>query len=333
MKRFVLIGLLLITSLSGCLFHIESNIDHPPSDRSKLKGPKLETIPERSVSVQRTTPLPFEGSVRQFANRYLLEGYIVSTKNVRRAILDNETLVELPPRQFNDTFLDTQGNAWGLAIAPTAVDTLYRFQNNQWSLYSLLSTETYYGYVLDARANQLAIDTNEGVVVWDIPTKKRDRLLPKEKARVFTDTYMVGFDGRSVLIQDQNTQQLLHTVVAGYTLWSAYEDAQHQLWFVVRDKNWDGLLYRYNGKSSELLSTVPVGHYDSGRSVGQSVVDKAGNFWISVDGYYTVYTSAGTWVKPTLPARQDASNLARVFVDGQQNLVATDSKNLYTISL
>lgn len=333
MKRFLLIGLLLATSLSSCLFNTEPSFDYPPSDRSVLKGPRQETLPEQVVSVQRTTPLPFAGYAKQFANRYLLEGYDVSTKQVRRAILENETITELPARQFSDTFLDTQGNAWGLAIALSAADTLYRLQNNQWSLYSLLSTEKYYGYVLDARNNQFMIDTNEGVVVRDVSTKKRHQLLPKEKARVFTNTYMVGFADRSVLIQDRATQQLLHTVQAGYTLWNAYEDEQKRLWFVVRDKNWDGLLYRYDGKTSELLSTVPVGYFDSGRSVGHSVVDKAGNFWLNVDGYYTVYTSAGNWVKPIFPTSQSASNLARVFVDGQQNLIATDSKHLYTISL
>lgn len=333
MKRFILVGLLLTTSLNSCLFNTDPSFDYPPSDRSILTGPRLETLPEQVVSVQRTTPLPFAGYAKQFSNRYMLEGVDVSTKQSRRAVIENETVTELPARQFTDTFLDTQGNAWGLAIALSAADTLYRFQNNQWSLYSLLSTEKYYGYVLDASTDQFMIDTNEGVVAWDVSTKKRQRLLPKEKARVFTDTYMVGFADHSVLIQDRNTEQLLHAVQAGYTLWNAYEDKQNRLWFVVRDKNWDGLLYRYDGKTSQLLATVPVGYFDSGRSVGQSIVDKAGNFWLNVDGHYTVFTPAGKWIKPILPAPQDKNNLARVFIDDQQNVIATDSKHLFTISL
>ena len=331
MKRSALFGVLVAISLTGCLFNTDPNSDYPPSDRSVLKGPRLETLPEQSVSIQRTIQLPFEAYVKQYGTRYLLEGYTISQP--RLAVIENETITELPARRFSDKFLDLRGNAWGLAIAPTAADTLYRVQNNQWSQYSLLLTEKYYGYVIDARDDQFVLDTNEGVVVWDIPTKKRKSLLTKEKARVFTSTYMVGFDGRSVLIQDRNTQQLLHTVQAGYTLWDAYEDAQQRLWFVVRDKNWDGLLYRYDGKTSQLLTTVPVGYFDSGRSIGQSSVDGAGNFWIRIDGYYAVYTSTGKWIKPTLPNPHEKANLARVFIDEQQNVIATDSKHLFTVGL
>lgn len=329
MKTTFLFCLLLTIGLTGCLF--KSDVNLPPKNRSVLKGPLLETLPEQSVSVLQTRQLPFSGNVKQFGARYLLEGY--NTPPARLAVIDNETITDLPVRRFGETFLDTQGNAWRLATAQNAADTLYQLQGSQWSRYSLLTSENYYGYVVNIRDNEFVLDSHEGIVIWDVSAKVRKALVAKNKAWKFTPTFMIGFDGGTVLIHDRNTQQLLHAIPAGYSLWDAHEDAQQRLWVVVRDKNWDGLLYRYDGKTSQFLTTVPVGHYDSGRAVGQSIVDKAGNFWIQVEGHYVAYTPMGRWIKPLLPVPQDNSNLAHMFVDDQRNLITTDSKRLFTIRL
>ncbi len=318
---------------TSCLFDIEPSYDYPPNDRSVLQGPRLGTLPEQLFTLQQTATLPFQGGLTQFGNRYLLEGY-QTTPGIpfRQAVIGRGQATELPSRRFTSTFLDPQGNVWGLSIRENAMDTLYQFRNGSWERYSLLTLERYYAYLRDIRNEQFAFDTNEGVVLWNVPQKARKAVLSKQKARFFTNTYQIGYEDRTVLIQNRTTQQVLHRLPTGYDMWEVFEDTQQRLWFVVRDKNWDGLLYQYDGKSSRLLTTLPVGSFDSGRNIWHSSVDKNGNFWISVDDYYSVYMASGKWVKPIFSTPYDKVRLTRVFIDDQQKLVATDSKSLFTIT-
>ncbi|RIV17576.1 hypothetical protein DYU11_31530 [Fibrisoma montanum] len=177
-------------------------------------------------------------------------------------------------------------------------------------------------------------------MVWDVPQKTVKQIITAERARFLTKNYSIGLDGENITVFDNQAQNLLASwelrdyvsIKKGISndIWGAFEDDQRNLWMVVKDGNWDGVLLKYDGSTLRKLSLIPVGYYDSGRYVSNFNTDNKGNLWLNVDGTNYIYTKAGQWILPQFGSIKN-NYQPRVFSDGQGNLTLTESSALYSI--
>ncbi|WP_147368091.1 hypothetical protein [Fibrisoma montanum] len=339
MKIFRLFCLFIFLSFifSACsLNNLLDPIDYPPSS-SKLKGPKQADLATQPFTLTKIVDFPFRSSVRQFGSRYLLSGY--AGQEARYALVEAGSITEIASKPLRELFLNQAGGIWGITVNGTQ-ETVSQFVNGRWQDYAVLLDDGYFYGVVDIKPTEFRFATSKGTMVWDVPQKTVKQIITAERARFLTKNYSIGLDGENITVFDNQAQNLLASwelrdyvsIKKGISndIWGAFEDDQRNLWMVVKDGNWDGVLLKYDGSTLRKLSLIPVGYYDSGRYVSNFNTDNKGNLWLNVDGTNYIYTKAGQWILPQFGSIKN-NYQPRVFSDGQGNLTLTESSALYSI--
>lgn len=336
--RVTLLLVALAYSLSACnLSSLLEPSDYPPR-RSYLKGPDADQLSTKPFTLTQTIAFPYTGQVAKFGPRYLLRG--ISGHEGQSAIIDSGNLTDLPSSPSFDTFIDQSGGIWNATVR-NAQTLISQYKSGQWIEYATLSGIGNFYRVVKAEPTEFRFYTSTGLVVWDVQQKVVKQTIPGERARFQTKNYSIGSDGRTLTLYDSEaTRQLASWPLNQYVsvrkgisndIWAAFEDKSRNVWFVVKDGNWDGVLLKYDGQTLRKLSLVPVGTYDSGRSVSGLTLDKAGNLWLSVDNVNYIYTTTGQWLRPQFDLINQDQYYQPIFSDDQGELTLADERGLYRI--
>ncbi|WP_420150092.1 hypothetical protein [Spirosoma sp.] len=339
--RYVLLLVAIVGGLSACnLSSLLEPIDYPPSP-SYLKGPRADTLNTRSFALTQTHSFQYPGQVSQYGSRYLLRGY--NGNGNRLSVITAGTMLDVAhtePEAFSEFFLDEGGGLWGLTRQQQQ-NTIRQYQSGQWMEYATLSGIGNFYSVIKAEPNEFRFYTSTGLVVWDVQQKVVKQTIPNERARFLTKNYSIGSNGQTLTLYDSDaTRQLASWPLDQYVsvkkgisndIWAASEDKNGHLWLVIKNSNWDGVLLKYDSQSLRKLSMIPVGYYDSGRSVNGLTLDKAGNLWVEVDHTNYLYTTSGKWVRPLFDS-VDKDRWTPIFSDDRSELTLATEKGLYRIN-
>ncbi|GAB3330583.1 hypothetical protein GCM10027299_35480 [Larkinella ripae] len=340
-SAFRLVLCLLLAHLSllqSCRFFDIAVVDYPPLDRSQLKGPDAKTLKIKTFYLSETLSFPFEGSVSQFNQQFLLVGHNEAAG--RLALLNPPDLRELPTYPLNAMFVTPSGSVWGITLANQNF-TLCRLTNGSWVDEGTIS-ENYYYQTVRVTDEEIWFMTLKGLAIWDINQKKIRQQIPVDRSRLFTETFSVESADKELLIF--RNQDLLEPVARfpltdvlavrtgiSNDIWGVFEDKNRHLWLVVKDAHWDGILLKFEGNQLNKLTTIPVGNYDSGRGVSQVNLDKTGNLWVKVDGINYLYTSTGQWLIPQFDLLENTQYAGSVFTDSQGNLVVASPQKCFSL--
>lgn len=341
MYRCTLLLITIVCGLSACnLSSLLEPSDYPPRS-SYLKGPRADTLETQSFALTQTHSFQYPGQVDQYGSRYLLRGY--NGNGNRLSVINAGTTIDVVHTEseaFSEFFLDEAGGLWGITRQQQQ-NTIRHYQNGQWMEYAILSGIGNFYRVVKAEPNEFRFHTSTGLVVWDVQQKVVKQTIPSERARFLTKNYSIGSNAQTLTLYNSDaTRQLASWPLNQYVsvkkgisndIWAASEDTNGHLWLVMKDSNWDGVLMKYDGQSLRKLSMIPVGYYDSGRSVNRLTLDKAGNLWVEVDYANYLYTTSGKWVRPLFDS-VDKDRWAPVFSDDRSELTLATDKGLYRIN-
>ncbi|GAB3257433.1 hypothetical protein GCM10027347_19910 [Larkinella harenae] len=311
--------------------------DSPPSDRSQLKGPDAQTLERKTVQLTELLAYPFYGGSVQFNQQLLLQGY--NDDAGRLAVLNPAGIRELPKNTFTHLFATPSGITWGAKVLTNAF-SLHQLNNGRWIEEGLLKGNLY--QTVRVTDQQIWLMTSKSLLIWDIKQKKVSQQLDLDPSRRFTDNFSLEIVKGELRIYRNQTLTTaiarfslasLLTVRAGISnaIWNAFEDPNGGLWLVVKDANWDGILFRYDGQNLTKLTTIPVGQHDSGRGVSHCIFDKHGNLWMSVDRVNYVYTKEGKWLLPEFDLLKNTPHGSSVFTDSKGNLIVASYPKLFSM--
>lgn len=335
---FLLLFLSLVCTFSACdISSLIDPIDYPPNNPAVLKGPQQKKLLIQPFTLTPTTNFPFSGQLSRYGSHYVLNAYNGSRKV---AVLRSGTVLELPEQSPPTVFTDQTGTIWGFTQKDKQA-ILSRFENNSWSAYATIDNGSNYYGLTKIDPDAFYIFSTNGTIVWDIQQKVVKQTLTKENSRVITKNFLIGSDDQSFAIRNKRNQDLVVswkfsdyvTTKQGIsnTVWGAFEDAQQNVWIVLKDSNWDGVLLKYDGHRLQRLSLIPVGTYDSGRSVSGFFLDKDQNLWMTIDSVKYIYSSAGEWLLPGFDLVKNDYGL-QVFVNEQGRLSVSDDQRFYLIN-
>ncbi len=337
--RFTFLFIAIVCGLSACnLDRFFEPIDYPPSP-SFLQGPRADTLPTQSFTLTKTIMFPYDGQVSKFGPRYLLRG--INGHENRNSVIDSGVITDLPPAQSFDTFIDQSGGIWNVTVNGTK-STVSQFKNGQWTEYATLPDIGYFHRIAWAEPTEFRFLTSTGLVVWDVQRKVVKQTISTERARFLTKNFSIGSDGQTLTLYDSTAARLLASwplreyVFAkkgiSNDVWGAFEDNQRNLWLVVKDGNWDGVLLKYDGQTLRKLALIPIDYYDSGRSANHMKLDKASNLWIAVDNVNYIYTTTGRWLRPQFDLIDRDQYYQPVFSDSQGELTLATDKGLFRMN-
>lgn len=331
----------LTSLLYGCkLSDLIDPVDSPPADRSLLKGPVAQTLPSTDVVLTELATFPFQGELSHSNTHYLLSRYEGWDMEFARILPDSS--VRLGAKVLTEVFIDSAGTAWGIEYTANQQYRLFRSEQGLWTPYAILPSVGYPYKTLRASATEFWFATSVGLVIYDVQQKKIRRQVSTSKGQVFLTDYSIAVNDRTLTIYNPDgttaissfdlTTYINTRKGIDHTIWGAYQDTQKAIWLVVKDKNWDGVLLRFDARGLQKIDLVPHDYFDSGRSARLQAIDKKGNLWVKIDYENYVYTANGKWVIPAFPA-STGSRPVQVLVDASGNLLAADGKKLYAVHL
>ncbi|GAB3920414.1 hypothetical protein [Larkinella terrae] len=315
-------------------------MDYPPNDRSGLKGPSAKTLETKPFHLSELVHFPFYGGTSQFNQFLTFQGYNEAAG--RLALVNLPNVVELPKNNLIKLFTTETGAVWGVKSQPSGF-SLQQLVNGSWIEAGAIAEMNYY-QTIRATEQEIWFTTNKGITIWDIKQKKISKIIGINLSRVFTENFSIESANNELLIY-QN--QALETPVQRFSvptyvsvqkgisndIWGAFEDQNRHLWFVVKDALWDGILFKFDGKTLKKLSTIPVGSFDSNRSVSHYNLDKGGNLWVQIDGINYIYTQAGKWFIPQFDSLENTLFASTVFTNKQGDLLIASTQKLFSLTL
>jgi hypothetical protein len=262
--------------------------------------------------------------------------------NMEFARILPDSSVMLGAKILTEAFIDSAGTAWGIEYTANQQYSLFRSEKGIWTPYATLPSMGHHYKTLRASPTEFWFVTSVGTIVYDVQQKKIRRQIATSRGQVFLTDYSLAVNDRTLTIYNSDGTAAISSFDLttcidtkkgiDHTIWGAYQDAQKAVWLVVKDRNWDGVLLRFDAKGLQKLDLIPHDYFDSGRSARLQGFDKKGNLWLQVDYENYIYTANGKWVSPAFPA-SPGSRPMQVLFDASGNLLAADSKKLYTVNL
>ncbi|RRB07676.1 hypothetical protein [Larkinella rosea] len=333
-----LLQLVLIGMLQSCRFLEIGVSDYPPNDRTKLKGPSDKTLETQIVRLTELVTYPFYGSTFQTNQQLLLFGHNEAAG--RLALIASSGVSELPKSALSDVFVTPSGTIWGVKYLNDGF-MIRQLINGKWEDQGTIDGLNYYKTVR-ITDQEIWFTTSKGLVSWDINLKKVNQLTGIDRSRVFTEHFSVeSVENELTIFQNQNLKNPIVRlkikslgIKKGISneIWGVFEDKNQHVWFVVKDADWDGILFKFDGKNLTKLTTIPVGNFDSGRSVDQYNLNKTGNLWVRIDGINYIYRQDGQWILPQFDLLKNTLYAGTVFTNTQGNLVIASFQKLYSIN-
>ena len=328
--------LVFIGLLQSCQFN---QIDYPPHDSSKLKGPPAKSLETRTFQLAEAVTYPFYGTLLHFNQQFLLFGHNEAAG--RLATLTASIVTELPKSDLTSLFSTPSGSIWGIK-SRNETFLLRHLVNGSWVEVATIDGTHY--QTVRVTEQELWFTTSRGLIIWNRMQNKISQRIGIDRSRVFTNTFSVESVGDELKVyanQDLETPISRFPLPAYLTvrkgisnaIWGVFEDKNQHLWLVVKDANWDGVLLKFDGKNLTNITTIPVGDYDSGRSASNFNQDKTGNLWVQIDGVNYVYTQEGKWILPRFNAIENTLYAGTVFTDAQGNPVIATYQKLFSITL
>lgn len=343
MKSIYIVSLFIgLTSLLyGCsLSDLIGPVDFPPADKSLLKGPVAQTLPSTDFALTELATFPFQGELSRSNTHYLLSRYAGQDTEFARILPDSSVM--LGAKVLTEVFLDSAGTAWGIEYIADQQYSLFRSEKGIWTPYATLPSMGYRYRTVRASPTEFWFITSVGLIIYDVQQKKIRQQITTSRGQVFLPDYSIAVNDRTLTIYNPDGRTAINSFNLktyidtkkgiDHTIWGAYQDAQKAIWLVVKDRHWDGVLLRFDAKGLQKIDLIPHDYFDSGRSAHIQAFDKKGNLWVQVDYENYVYTADGKWVTPTFPA-STGSRPMQVLFDASGNLLAADSKKLYTVNL
>ena len=330
-RLLVFIGL-----LQSCQF---TQIDYPPLDSSKLKGPPAKSLETRTFQLAERVTYPFYGSLLHSNQQFLLFGHNEAAG--RLANLTASTVTELPKSDLTSLFSTPSGSIWGIK-SRNETFLLRHLVNGNWVEEATIDGIHY--QTVRVTEQELWFTSSRGLIIWNSVQKKTSQRIGIDRSRVFTHTFSVESVGNELSVYanlDLKTPISRFPLPAYLTvrkgisnaIWGVFEDKNQHLWLVVKDANWDGVLLKFDGKNLANVTTIPVADYDSGRSASHFNQDKTGNLWVQIDGVNYVYTQDGKWILPQFDLIENTLYAGTVFTDAQGNPVIATYQKLFSITI